>query len=163
MKKSKKEIEYQLSLLRWLMSQPSLKSAVDRAHKLLVEMNQAVKIEGEEEYTAEFLEFWAVYPKKVGKGDALRKFKQLITSKEKKERVILSVEKHKKTPRWTEDGGKYIPNPATFLHQRRFDDDVETPEEKVEKAKAEIKKCEHGYPLYVQCPMCLKEKENGER
>lgn len=137
MKKSKKEIEYQLSLLRWLMSQPSPKTAIEKAHKLLMDL-QVVKIEADEDYSATFLEFWAVYPKKVGKGDAYRKWQSLVKSEKKKEQIIRSVQQHKSSDRWKEDDGKYIPNPATFLHQKRFDDEVVTQEE-VEEQKTRPK------------------------
>lgn len=137
-KKSSEEIKHQLSLLRWLMSQPSPKAAIEKAHKLLMDL-QAVKIERDEDYTAEFLEFWAVYPKKVGKGDAYRKWQTLVKSEKKKELIIGSVQQHKFSDRWKEDEGKYIPNPATFLHQKRFDDEVITPEQKQEAAKSRPK------------------------
>lgn len=161
MKKTSKEIKYQLSLLRWLMAQPSPKTAIEKAHKLLTDL-QVVKIEADDDYTAEFLEFWAVYPKKVGKGDAYRKWQTLVKSEKKKEQVIASVQKHKSSDRWKEEEGKYIPNPATFLHQKRFDDEVITKEDKeAQKEVPEIPKCKHGYPTYVACPNCLSEKENG--
>jgi len=130
-KKSSEEIKHQLSLLRWLMSQPSPRAAIEKAHKLLMEL-QVVKIEKDEDYTAEFLEYWAVYPKKVGKGDAYRKWQTLVKSEKKKEQIIASVQQHKGTTRWKEEDGKYIPNPATFLHQKRFDDEITTPEQKIE-------------------------------
>lgn len=133
-KKSKEEVDAQLKLLRWLMSQPSLKAAVEKAHKLLTDM-KVVKVEPDDVYDADFLEFWAVYPKKVGKGDAYRKWKATVKSEKTKEQVIHSVETHKRSDRWLEEGGKYIPNPATFLHQRRFDDDVKTTEEVEEEQK----------------------------
>ena len=135
MKKSSKEIEYQLSLLRWLMSQTSPKTAIEKAHKLLMEL-QVVKIERDEDYTAAYLEFWAVYPKKVGKGDAYRKWQSIVKSDKKKEQVIGSVQKHKNSDQWKEDEGKYIPNPATFLHQKRFDDEIVT---KADKQIEEVK------------------------
>lgn len=133
-KKSKEEVDAQLKLLRWLISQPSLKAAVEKAHKLLTDM-KVVKVEPDDVYDADFLEFWAVYPKKVGKGDAYRKWKSTVKSEKTKEIVIHSVETHKRSDRWLEEGGKYIPNPATFLHQRRFDDDVKTTEEVEEEQK----------------------------
>jgi len=160
MKKSSNEIKYQLALLRWLMAQPSPKSAIEKAHKLLTDL-QVVKIVRDEDYTADFLEFWAVYPKKVGKGDAYRKWQKVVKSETKKELVIGSVQKHKNDDRWKEDEGKYIPNPATFLHQKRFDDEVVNKKEQEEEKKKEnpiIPMCEHGYPTYVKCPKCLNQK-----
>lgn len=135
--KSKAEIDSQLKLLRWLMAQPSPKAAIEKAHKLLTDM-KVVKIESDDVYSADFLEFWAVYPKKVGKGDAYRKWKAIVKSDKTKELVIHSVETHRRCDRWLAEDGKYIPNPATFLHQRRFDDEVVTTEE-AEEEKARPK------------------------
>jgi hypothetical protein len=140
------------------MSQPSPKTAIEKAHKLLMNL-QVVAIEKDDDYTAEFLQFWAVYPKKVGKGDAYRKWQGIVKSEKKKEQVIKSVQDHKDTERWKEEEGKYIPNPATFLHQKRFDDEVISKKQKEEvKELPAIPRCKHGYPTYVACPQCLIEK-----
>ena len=38
--------------------------------------------------------------------------------------MIDAVEKQKKTDQWTRDGGQYIPHPATWLNQRRWEDEI---------------------------------------
>lgn len=142
MKKTKSEIEAQLSLLRWLMAQPNMKTAADKAHKLLMDLQfdgSMIKLEKDDIYDADFLEFWAVYPRKTGKGDAWRKWQTLKVSKARKEKIIESVVKYKGTPDWKKENGQYIPLPATFLHQRRFDDEVRT-EDVIAEEKAEEKK-----------------------
>lgn len=138
--KTKKEIEAQLSLLYWLKAQPSPKAAIEKAITMLhdAQFNGHVKLEKDDMYDADFLEFWAIYPKKVGKGDAFRKWKQLKITKQKKEKILVSVHRHAKSDQWLKDDGKFIPNPATFLHQRRFDDEFQTTEE-VEEEKAKPK------------------------
>lgn len=71
-----------------------------------------------------FLFFWKEYPKKIGKGDAFRSWKKLKPSDVLARKIVESVRAHCRGKRWKEDEGKYIPNPATFLNQRRFDDEV---------------------------------------
>lgn len=70
-----------------------------------------------------FERFWAVYPKKVGKQAALSAYKKV---KVPVDTLIAAVEAQKRTAQWTRDNGQYIPNPATWLNQGRWEDVLET-------------------------------------
>lgn len=76
-----------------------------------------------------FDRFWDVYPKKIAKQDAQRKFEKLNPDEGLLEVMIRAVEKQKQTEQWMKDGGQYIPYPATWIHQKRWED--ETTEGKV--------------------------------
>ena len=65
--------------------------------------------------------FWAAYPRKVGKGDARKAFGKV---KVPVEMLIAAVEKQKQSNDWLKDGGRYIPNPSTWLNQGRWEDDL---------------------------------------
>lgn len=70
-----------------------------------------------------FAEFWSAYPKKVGKGDAekaWRKAQPLLANKMPD--VLAAIRAAAATDQWRKDGGQYIPNPATWLNQRRWED-----------------------------------------
>lgn len=69
-----------------------------------------------------FERFWACYPRKVGKGNARKIFAKLKPSEEMLGRMILAVELAKQSPQWQRDGGQYIPYPATWLNQERWED-----------------------------------------
>ena len=71
-----------------------------------------------------FAEFWLAYPKKVGKGEAERKWKTL---KPDAGAVLSAVKRQSASEQWRRDGGQYIPNPATWLHQRRWEDEPAQP------------------------------------
>ena len=72
-----------------------------------------------------FDQFWAVYPKKQGKGDALKVWKRLKPDKALFEQILTSVKAHaSRNPQWKRDGGQYIPNPATWLRQTRWLDEI---------------------------------------
>lgn len=71
-----------------------------------------------------FDQFWAVYPKKVGKEAARRAFAKVKVSVET---LVSAVEAQKQSPQWTKDNGQYIPNPTTWLNQGRWEDEVEVP------------------------------------
>lgn len=64
-----------------------------------------------------FLEFWGLYPKKVGKSDALRAWRRHrppIT----KIRVTLAWQV--KSLQWRQG---YVPNPSTYINQGRWEDE----------------------------------------
>lgn len=67
-----------------------------------------------------FDEFWSAYPKKVGKGEARKAFAKVPKSEWAK--LVPAVESQKKSRQWQKDDGQYIPNPATWLNQGRWDD-----------------------------------------
>lgn len=67
--------------------------------------------------------FWSAYPKKVGKGAASVAFKKI---KPKDFPLLVpAVERQKQSKQWQRDGGQYIPNPATWLNQQRWLDEVQ--------------------------------------
>lgn len=65
--------------------------------------------------------FWTTYPKKVGKGAAEKAWQKL---KPPLAVVLEAIEAHKQTEQWSKDNGQYIPHPATWLNQRRWEDEV---------------------------------------
>ena len=74
-------------------------------------------------YSEAFLAFWAEYPKKVGKADAFKKYSKLKLNKADNEDIISALKWQRFTPQWQRDGGRFIPNPATYLSQRRWEDE----------------------------------------
>ena len=70
-------------------------------------------------YTEEFNQFWKAYPKKVGKGAAMQLFKK---QGQPLEACLKALEWQVQTKSWKEG---YIPNPETYLRQRRYDDEPE--------------------------------------
>lgn len=72
-------------------------------------------------YSEDFERFWAAYPKKVGKKDAAAEFKK---AKMDVSTLIDAVERQKNSSQWTKENGRYIPNPSTWLHQGRWDDEI---------------------------------------
>lgn len=73
-----------------------------------------------------FEEFWKEYPKKVGKADARKSWTKLKPNRVLREHMLDTLRQAKASDQWRKDGGKYIPNPSTWLNQGRYDDDVST-------------------------------------
>jgi hypothetical protein len=67
-----------------------------------------------------FAEFWAAYPRKVGKGAAEKLWGRL---KPDLPTVLKAIERARATEQWRKDEGQYIPHPATWLGQRRWEDE----------------------------------------
>lgn len=65
--------------------------------------------------------FWQAYPKKTGK-DAARKSWGKVNAPI--DDVIYSLGWQKQTEQWAKNGGQFIPNPATYLNQGRWKDEL---------------------------------------
>lgn len=91
-----------------------------------------------------FEKFWQAYPLKKGKQAARRAFdraRKLTTL----DNMLSAIRKQKGWEQWTRDNGKYIPHPAKWLNQGRWDDqsDVDTEPEKPAPP-----------PRLEACPLC---------
>ena len=75
------------------------------------------------EYSDDFLDFWKEYPKKVGKGDAFKKWKKAKLTNTDKTDIMNALNWQKKSDRWRNDYGRFIPNPSTYISQRRWEDE----------------------------------------
>ena len=82
-----------------------------------------VKEKKKEIYTPDFLQFWEIYPKKKGKGDAYKAYNKINGGKPSFEIISASIETQKKSEQW--QNKKYIPHPATWLNARGWEDEDE--------------------------------------
>ena len=69
-----------------------------------------------------FLTFWKAYPKKKAKKAAEKAFFKLNPSEGLLEKMLEALERQKKSREWQEDGGQYIPYPATWINGERWED-----------------------------------------
>ena len=67
-----------------------------------------------------FDRFWAAYPRKVGKGAAERSFERIHPDAALLDRMLRAIETQRQSDTWLRG---YIPNPATWLNQRRWEDE----------------------------------------
>ena len=72
---------------------------------------------------AEFARFWSSYPRKAGKKAAEKAFSRAMKQTDLAT-LLGALEKHKQTQQWTKDGGQFIPHPATWLNQERWNDEL---------------------------------------
>jgi hypothetical protein len=87
--------------------------------------NQAVIVDNEHQSQKDtaFDSFWSAYPKKVGKAYALKAWKKNHAAQHI-DKALKTIERMKATDQWQREGGRFIPNPATWINQGRWDDEV---------------------------------------
>lgn len=77
--------------------------------------------------------FWSAYPKKVGKQAALRAWKKAKANPGLVDKMLVAIEQQRRSKQWTDKGGQYIPNPATWLNEGRWDDELPTVQTEAER------------------------------
>ncbi|MGE4465846.1 hypothetical protein, partial [Sphaerochaeta sp.] len=80
----------------------------------------------EQKHYVTFMQFWSAYPRKVGKGAAEKSWKNLKVDDTLLKTILDAVEAQKKSNQWVRDNGQYIPYPATWLNQKRWEDEVDS-------------------------------------
>ena len=73
-----------------------------------------------------FDRFWDAYPRKVGKRAAEKSWKRIKVTDALYDQIMRSLASAKHTSQWQRNNGQFIPNPATWLNQGRWEDDVGT-------------------------------------
>lgn len=69
----------------------------------------------------EFEAFWDAYPRKANKSTAKKAFAKVTASLDT---LLQALEAQKRSDQWRRDGGQYIPYAATWLNQRRWEDEI---------------------------------------
>lgn len=69
-----------------------------------------------------FDRFWRAYPRKVGKDDARKAFAKRNPDEAMLALMLRAIEKQRASKAWTKDEGQFIPHPATWLNQGRWQD-----------------------------------------
>ena len=70
-----------------------------------------------------FTQFWAAYPRHTAKAEALKAFKKIDPDDELLLKMLSAIQQQRNSSQWTRDNGQYIPHPATWLNQRRWEDE----------------------------------------
>lgn len=69
-----------------------------------------------------FEEFWKLYPKKKSRKEALKAWTKLKPDADLHRTLITALSSHCGSEDWTKDGGRYIPNAATWLNGELWHD-----------------------------------------
>ena len=90
--------------------------------------------ENDIDHEVRFDRFWDAYPRKESKPAARKAFDKIRPDGELLSKMIDSIERWKRSQQWQENGGQFIPYPASWLNQRKWEDDP--PVAKVKKMPA---------------------------
>ncbi|MFC1827763.1 helix-turn-helix domain-containing protein, partial [Thermodesulfobacteriota bacterium] len=68
--------------------------------------------------------FWKEYPKKKGKKPALKAWLKISPSEQLQQQILSSLQKQKDSKDWQKKNEQYIPYPASWLNDERWNDEV---------------------------------------
>lgn len=74
--------------------------------------------------TGAFEQFWSKYPKKKAKQAALNAFLKIKPDATLLDQMLSAIDKQIRSPEWKKDSGQFIPHPATWLNQGRWEDET---------------------------------------
>lgn len=74
-------------------------------------------------FTPGFDEFWSAFPRKVAKRAAGKAFARLRVDPALLAKMLQALQWQRQQQRWTVDDGQFIPHPATWLNDRRWEDE----------------------------------------
>lgn len=77
---------------------------------------------------SDFEKWWNIYPRKISKKKAMQAWKKINPNTELKRKMVLAVLNHKESQQWQQE--EYIPYPATWLNQERWNDTLPKAKEK---------------------------------
>lgn len=94
----------------------------------IIETNKLLRSKSAVEVETDFDRWYAQYPKKRGKKAALKAW-QKAKDKPALKIMLTTLAQQAQSPDWTRERGQFIPHPATYLNQGRWDDDVGEPKQ----------------------------------
>lgn len=108
---------------------------IDKEHKILFgqknendESKTIAKTIAKTENEMLFDKFWNVYPKKVGKKNAIdwfnKKHKGFIVDEMLVEKMVAKINEYVIKGQWTDEKKQYIPHPQTWLNRMGWEDEV---------------------------------------
>ncbi len=71
-----------------------------------------------------FSRFWVAYPKKRSKGRAEIAFSKVNPDEQLLATMLAKIEQAKTSVMWTKEDGRFIPHPATWLHDKGWEDEI---------------------------------------
>lgn len=77
------------------------------------------------DYRPAFQEFWPTYPRRIGKAAAERKYQAVCKSPERHQEIMAGL--RAQLPELAAREPQYIPHPATWLNQGRWEDEPQQP------------------------------------
>ena len=90
---------------------------------LKVQNISVLKVIEENPKLSGFSLFWASYPKRRKKGDALKAWQQTAKVRPPIEEILAAIETQRQSDDWNRDSGQWIPLPASWLRAWQWADE----------------------------------------
>lgn len=74
------------------------------------------------EFPPGFDAFWSAYPRKIAKPSAAQAFTRLKVDEATLAAMLAAIATQSASADWLKDGGRFVPHPATWLNNRRWED-----------------------------------------
>ena len=117
-----KDISYHWWQQALIWSRPLVAAAIAKAKQSRKQKSESGP------YADSFLAFWRAYPVgargKAGKGSAFKVWKRLKISEDLLYKILHALSNATNCEQWQKDGGQFIPNPATWLNRRGWEDEL---------------------------------------
>ena len=109
---------------------PEVPPPLSRAKRSKAKESEAIYPPQNAEEDPRFARFWDTYPNKKGKEQARQIFQSLPVTDELLDKMLSAIEKQKRSPQWTQEKGRFIPFPETWLKRGQWEDEetVQDPE-----------------------------------
>jgi uncharacterized protein YdaU (DUF1376 family) len=104
-------------------SSPSRGGGAGSTSEMVLKPKRALRHPGADD--AGFTAFWLRYPRKVGKGAAVRAWAKIRPGPALVADILAAVDGQRESWQWRRDNGQYVPHPATWLNERRWEDEPE--------------------------------------
>lgn len=104
-------------------AQAMLKQCSIPNHTIL-KKKEIIKEKEVKDLNSTFSEFWINYPRKIAKQTAFSSWFKLRPDKELFEKIMIGLKKQCKSVQWTNENGKFIPHPSTWINGRRWEDEI---------------------------------------
>ena len=102
--------------IKWINEDISTQSKVNKS-----------KVNKSKIYPPDFLTFWNAYPRKEAKPKALQSW--LKADRPEMDKILATLNRQKQSRQWTKDDGEFIPLPATYINQERWNDEKDVTNE----------------------------------
>ncbi|MBW2186747.1 MAG: hypothetical protein JRG71_10235, partial [Deltaproteobacteria bacterium] len=76
-------------------------------------------------HMVDFDQFWAIYPKKQGKQQAVKAWQKIKPDSMLFEKIMVALNAQAMSEAWQKDNGNYVPHPSTWLNGCRWEDELE--------------------------------------
>lgn len=93
------------------------------------------KIDKKDILQQRFDQFWKAYPKRVEKQKAQKSWKKLRMTDGLFAQIMAALEQQKQSREWQKDSGQFIPNPAKWLNDARWEDEITVSEPRTRQNK----------------------------